>query len=59
MSYAEREEAFREFQAEHLRRQTKALESIRGILTFFVVLFVLGVALGVISLVASGSSSGL
>jgi hypothetical protein len=55
MTEAEREEAFREFHAEHLRRQTRALESIRGILVFFTILFVIGAAI-YITLAASAAS---
>lgn len=38
----QREETFREYHAEHLRRQTAAIESIRAILMTFVVLTVIG-----------------
>lgn len=42
----------------HLERQTKALESIRGIMLFFTILFVLGVVIWVL-VTLSASSSGL
>lgn len=42
-THAEREDAFREFHADHLRRQTKHLQVIRAILSTWFVLTILGV----------------
>lgn len=40
-----RAEMFREFHAEHLRRQTKAIETIRGVVVTWFVLMIIGALL--------------
>ena len=40
------EQAFRTFHAEHIERQTAALESIRTMLVFLMLLLVIGIAAG-------------
>jgi hypothetical protein len=42
VSEQNREEAFRQFQAEHLRRQTDAIEMIKRIMILWLVLSLLG-----------------
>ena len=40
-------------QAEHLRRQTRAIESIRGMLVFFTILVVLGILFQILAIASS------
>lgn len=49
-STEQREEMFRSLHAEHLQRQTAALETIRGVLLMIVLLAIVG---GVISVVVA------
>ena len=54
----QRAEAYRVESMLQMQRQTKALESIRGIMLFFTALFVLGVAVYVL-MTLSATSGGL
>jgi hypothetical protein len=53
LSQEQREEDFREFQADHLRRQTVAIESIRTIMVLWLILTIVGAAV-IVSQAARG-----
>lgn len=56
LSRSEREEMFREYQSQHMRRQTKALESIRLVLLAWLWLTIGGVILYILVAVVASSS---
>ena len=53
---SQREEMFREFHAEHLRRQTKAIETIRGVAVTWLVLTIIGILFFMIAMAGQSSS---
>jgi hypothetical protein len=54
--FNDRDEMFREFVAEHLRKQTKFLDTIRTILILWLVLTLIGAVFFIAALVDAGSS---
>lgn len=55
--FTDRDEMFREFVAEQMRRQTKSLDTIRSIMILWLVLTVIGVIVFT-AMVADAGSSG-
>lgn len=53
----QRAEAYRLESMQQMQRQTKALESIRGILVFFLIIFIVGCVAGILML--AGSTTGM
>ena len=54
-SEEQRAEAYRQATMQHMERQTKALEKIKGTLDFFLIVFIIGVVLAVILLLVANS----
>lgn len=52
---AHRAELFREFHAEHLRRQTRAVETIRAVAVTWLVLTIIGVVLFMVAMAQQSS----